>query len=82
MDVKTQIIIIETLGLIALLTLIEVPVVLFLIPQVNLAIITALISIPNSITAGLIGFIAGKTLTEKQSEQIEEYTQDIVDDKL
>lgn len=82
MDADTQKIIIETLGLIALLTLIEIPVILYLMPNVNLAIITALISIPNSIVAGLIGFIAGKTMNEKQQEIITEYTQDMVDDTL
>lgn len=82
MDAKTQQVIIQTLGLIAILTLIEVPVVLYLLPSVNLAIITALISIPNSIVAGLIGFIAGKTINEKEQEIINEYTQEMVEDKL
>lgn len=77
MDTYTQKTIIGVVGIIASITLIEIPLILILLPEIELAIITALITIPSSVVTGLIGFLAGKTLDEHNEEQI---TEDIINE--
>lgn len=68
MDTYTQKTIIGVVGIIAAITLLEIPIILILMPQIELAIITALIAIPSNVVTGLIGFLAGKTLDEHNKE--------------
>ena len=68
MDTSTQQLIIKILGFLATLTLIET-IILSLI-NVPETITTQVILLAGNIIGGLIGFIAGKTLTEKQQETL------------
>ena len=68
MDTYTQKTIIGVVGIIAAITLLEIPIILILMPGIELAIITALIAIPSNVVTGLIGFLAGKTLDEHNKE--------------
>ena len=68
MDTYTQKTIIGVVGILAAVTLLEIPIKLILMPQIELAIVTALIAIPSSVVTGLIGFLAGKTLDEHNTE--------------
>ena len=68
MDTHTQKTIIGVVGILATITLLEIPIILILMPQIELAIITALIAIPSSVVTGLIGFLAGKTIDEHNKQ--------------
>lgn len=70
METKTQQLIIKTLGTIALLGEIGTILLIYTIQPIDIAIITALITFISGITGGLIGFLGGKTLTEKQQETL------------
>ena len=79
MDTYTQKTIIGVVGILAAVTLIEIPIILILMPQIELAIITALIAIPSSVVTGLIGFLAGKTLDEHNTEVLRDDANNLED---
>lgn len=76
MDEITQRLLIRILGLLAGLSLVEV-MVLSTIVATDMTIVMAVISVPSTIVGILGGFLGGKTLTEKQSEEIEKAFEDI-----
>lgn len=70
MDTEIQKLIIKILGFLAVLSLLEVLTLLILIPNISDTITTQIILIASNIIGLLGGFIAGKTLTEKQQETL------------
>lgn len=86
METHTQQLIIKILGFLATLSLIEA-LILIAYTQASETITTQIILITSNIIGLLGGFIAGKTLTEKQSETLiqqgyDEYNENINDDTL
>lgn len=80
MDTKTQQLIIKILGLLAILSLIEV----YILIQANAneTITTQIILIASNIIGLLGGFISAKTLTEKQSETLNTVNDDSLNDMI
>ena len=70
MNQDTQNIIIKMLGCVAIVTIIELIPLLVFIPSIDTTIIVALVNIPTLVASGLVGFLTGKTLSEKQEEVI------------
>ena len=71
MDTDTQQLIIRILGVLAGIGLLEVGI-LTAYTTISETIATQIILISSNIVGGLVGFVAGKTLTEKQGEILEE----------